>query len=160
DETKPWGSYTKDGKPITPGKLACLLWEFEIKPRTLRIEGATGKGYLKVQYEDAWERYAPLSALSQGFQSVTPSQSSEINDLEPTPAVTSDFDVTARSAANPLEISDCDGVTVSDPRTSEREREGPDDGPQVCTQCHSVPDGKERQCAYGDETIWLHPECE
>jgi hypothetical protein len=33
-------------------------------------------------------------------------------------------------------------------------------GRRVCAQCHGPPDGKERQCAYGDEAIWLHPECE
>jgi hypothetical protein len=30
----------------------------------------------------------------------------------------------------------------------------------VCAQCHGPPDGKERPVAYGDETIWLHAECE
>jgi hypothetical protein len=33
-------------------------------------------------------------------------------------------------------------------------------GRHVCAQCHGVPDGKERPVAYGDETIWLHAECE
>jgi hypothetical protein len=31
----------------------------------------------------------------------------------------------------------------------------------ICAQCHrDPPDGKERPVAYGDETIWLHAECE
>jgi hypothetical protein len=33
-------------------------------------------------------------------------------------------------------------------------------GSHVCAQCHGPPDGKERRHAFGDETIWLHPECE
>src|SRR5262249_40536198 len=33
-------------------------------------------------------------------------------------------------------------------------------GRHVCAQCHRLPDGKERLVAYGDETIWLHAECE
>jgi len=31
----------------------------------------------------------------------------------------------------------------------------------VCAQCHrDPPDGKEKPLAYGDETVWLHAECE
>jgi hypothetical protein len=33
-------------------------------------------------------------------------------------------------------------------------------GSHVCAQCHGPPDGKERPVTYGDETIWLHAECE
>ena len=33
-------------------------------------------------------------------------------------------------------------------------------GSHVCAQCRSPPNGKERQYAYGDEAIWLHPWCE
>src|SRR6516165_7485465 len=33
-------------------------------------------------------------------------------------------------------------------------------GRHVCAQCRGDPDGKERPVAYGDETIWLHAECE
>jgi hypothetical protein len=33
--------------------------------------------------------------------------------------------------------------------------------PPVCAQCGlDPPDGKERFCAIGDETVWLHPQCE
>ena len=30
----------------------------------------------------------------------------------------------------------------------------------VCAQCKRPPDGKEELCAIGDETVWLHPECQ
>jgi len=33
-------------------------------------------------------------------------------------------------------------------------------GRHVCAQCCGDLDGKERPVAYGDETIWLHAECE
>jgi Protein of unknown function (DUF3631) len=160
DETKPWGSFTKDGKPITPERLARLLREFEIKPRTLRVGEDRGKGYLRLQFQDAWERYVPVSPLSQGSQPVTPCQSSEINDLEPIQPVTSDIDVTGSSAGNPLKKNHCHGVTGSAPQTSERESKGPDASPHVCAQCHGPVDGKEQRCCIDGVTVWLHPECQ
>ena len=30
----------------------------------------------------------------------------------------------------------------------------------VCDQCGSLSDGREELCAIGDETVWLHPECQ
>jgi Toprim-like len=56
--------------------------------------------------------------------------------------------------ANPLKNKDADGSDGDDgifPSLT---------GRYVCAQCHGVPDGKERPVAYGDETIWLHAECE
>jgi putative DNA primase/helicase len=151
DETKPWGAFTKDGKPITADRLARLLGEFEIKPRTLRIGEATAKGYLRVQFEDAWERYAP----SQGPQPVTPSQSIEINDLEPPRPVTPEINVTGSSRSNPLKNTNCDGVTGSDPGSNVRNGED-----RVCAQCHGRVDGTEQECALGDRTVWLHRQCQ
>jgi hypothetical protein len=31
---------------------------------------------------------------------------------------------------------------------------------ELRSQCHGVPDGKERRIAHGGETIWLHAECQ
>ena len=30
----------------------------------------------------------------------------------------------------------------------------------VCAQCGKPADGREEFCAIGDETVWLHPECQ
>ena len=108
----------------------------------------------------------------------TPSQpspssfSNSLNDLEETAcrhrAVTDDEatvtgdgsgsngdgDDGAIVTANPLKNKDGDGRDGSDgifPNLT---------GRHVCAQCHGVLDGKERPVAYGDETIWLHAECE
>ena len=65
-----------------------------------------------------------------------------------------DGDDGAIVTANPLKNKDGDGRDGSDgifPNLT---------GGHVCAHCHGVPDGKERPVAYGDETIWLHAECE
>jgi hypothetical protein len=31
---------------------------------------------------------------------------------------------------------------------------------KVCAQCGAEPDGTEQQCAVGDVTVWLHPDCQ
>ena len=58
----PWGAFGKSGKPITQRQIAKLLSDYSIFPRTIRIEGETPKGYLREQFEDAFERY--LSSIS------------------------------------------------------------------------------------------------
>jgi len=101
-----------------------------------------------------------------------PSFSNSLNDVERTAcrrfAVTdqeatvtsdggdgySDGDDRTTVTANPLKNKDADGSDGDDgifPSLT---------GRYVCAQCHGVPDGKERPVAYGDETIWLHAECE
>jgi putative DNA primase/helicase len=57
-EGRPWAEW-KAGKPITPSALARLLAPFGIKPETHRIGDRTQKGYLHIQFEDAFARYLP-----------------------------------------------------------------------------------------------------
>jgi putative DNA primase/helicase len=53
----PWAEW-KNGKPITPAQLARLLKPFGIAPQVIRLpSGGTIRGYLRTQFEDAWERY-------------------------------------------------------------------------------------------------------
>jgi hypothetical protein len=54
----PWAEW-KYNKPITQRQLARLLKPFGIAPQTIRLPGspATSRGYLRPQFEDAWERY-------------------------------------------------------------------------------------------------------
>jgi hypothetical protein len=65
-----------------------------------------------------------------------------------------DGDDRAIVTANPLKNKDGDGSDGGDGIFSNLS------GGHACAQCHGVPDGKERPVAYGDETIWLHAECE
>jgi hypothetical protein len=115
---------------------------------------------------------APVKVGETPSQPSPPSFSNSLNDLERTAcrrrAVTGeeatvasdgsdsngDGDDRANVTANPLKNKDGDGSDGSDgifPNLT---------GRHVCAQCHGVPDGKERPVAYGDETIWLHAECE
>jgi hypothetical protein len=53
----PWSEW-KSGKPITPAQLARALKPFGIAPEVMRVpSGGTPRGYLRSQFEDAWERY-------------------------------------------------------------------------------------------------------
>jgi Protein of unknown function (DUF3631) len=174
DEGKPWATLNR-GKPITQNRLAGLLKDFHIKPRTIpTAAGETAKGYLLAWFEDAFERHLPknMSVTPElGSQTVTPSQVNNINDLEQKKAVTSDLFVTAENGANPLKNNNCDGVTVQGPDSAVTHTKDPEiqthdhaasaSGQQpVCAQCHAPSDGQERQCQVGDNTVWLHPECE
>jgi putative DNA primase/helicase len=57
DMTGPWAEW-KNGKPITQAQLARVLKPFGIAPTKIRLPGGgTLQGYMRSQYEDAWERY-------------------------------------------------------------------------------------------------------
>jgi hypothetical protein len=48
----------KNGKPITQAQLARVLKPFPIAPIKIRLPGGgTLQGYMRSQFEDAWERY-------------------------------------------------------------------------------------------------------
>ena len=53
-----WAEW-KNGKSITAAQLARLLRPFGIAPEVIRLPNSrsTIRGYLKTQFEDAWERY-------------------------------------------------------------------------------------------------------
>jgi hypothetical protein len=61
-EESPWGEWY--GKPISAHGIAKLLRQFEIRPRTVRVDDrTTAKGYLFSQFEDAFARYLPEKPL-------------------------------------------------------------------------------------------------
>ncbi|SRR5579885_2357059 len=68
DVEKPWATYNR-GQSITPRQVASRLKEFGIVSNTIRLGATTAKGYLFLQFADAFSRY-----LS-GYSSVTTSQS-------------------------------------------------------------------------------------
>ena len=56
--TSPWREYGGPRRPITEVQVANLLRDFRIRPKTIRLPGGrTAKGYVKRDFEDAWERY-------------------------------------------------------------------------------------------------------
>ena len=58
-DSRPWPEW-KHGKPITQRQVAKLLTAFKVKSRTIRLDGgATPKGYLVADFDDAFARYLP-----------------------------------------------------------------------------------------------------
>jgi putative DNA primase/helicase len=152
EDAGPWLTFGKNGKPITQRHIAKLLSEFSIFPRTIRIDQRPmAKGYLREQFEDAFERYLSPVSGHPPVLSVTPLQISDLNDLGPKRSVTPGLFVTDENAHNVLNDKHCDAVTDKTPPR-------PETG--VCAQCRAPSDGTEQFCAIGDETVWLHSECQ
>ena len=53
----PWGDWY--GKTIAPQAISKLLQPFGIKTREIWSEGHKHRGWMRAQFEDAWERYLP-----------------------------------------------------------------------------------------------------
>jgi hypothetical protein len=73
----PWNNLK--GKPLDDRGLARRLREYGIKPKTIRMGGATQRGYERKDFVDVWERY--LTA----FVPAT-SETSKTSETEPVPA--------------------------------------------------------------------------
>ena len=60
DEELPFGGWRR-GEGLDPRGLSRLLNPYSIRPRSVRIDGATStcKGYRRDQFEEVWARYAP-----------------------------------------------------------------------------------------------------
>lgn len=57
-EDRPWAEWGRTRRPLAPPALARLLKPFGIVPRSIRLpDGRTPKGYLRSDFEDAWDRY-------------------------------------------------------------------------------------------------------
>jgi hypothetical protein len=87
DEELPFGDY-RDGQGLNPRGLANLLRPYGIKPRNVRVPGATGvaKGYQAEQFTDAWKRYTSAPEERGDGEDDTPTQGSEGNATSATSA--------------------------------------------------------------------------
>ena len=105
-------------------KLAYQLRPYRIKPKTVRKDDETGKGYSRDQFEKAWERYLTPETVPPSDKSnspVTPSQNT-VNPLVEKdisydePAVTKDENSAQPSHHKSLMLKDatqiCDDVTA------------------------------------------------
>lgn len=61
DPEAPWAGW-HGGDGLAPRGLARLLSRYEIKSKAVRIGEKTPRGYLREQFEDAWDRYLPRDA--------------------------------------------------------------------------------------------------
>ena len=76
DEQLPYGGWS-DGKGISTRELGKKLAAYKIKAKTIRLGERTAKGYERAQFEDAWSRYLPDSALERDTRDTTRSQRQE-----------------------------------------------------------------------------------
>jgi hypothetical protein len=156
DADGPWASYGRNSKSITQRQVATLLSDFttasgtKIKPRNIRSDGKVVKGYFRDDFADAFERYL---SPSPPVQSATALQANDVSDLQEKSSATPDFIVADENVPNALKSNGCSGVADRDPSDG-----GEED--RVCAQCRGPVDGKERQVAIEDKTVWLHVECE
>lgn len=106
-EGRPWAE-RRNGKPITPNGLARMLKAFGVFPAgSIRIGNDTGKGYRRVDFQDAFDRYLPPS------QSVTTSQRLGEMGSGDSETVTTENTVTDANAGIYHAENDCDAVTAS-----------------------------------------------
>src|SRR5262249_23970747 len=57
DEERPWATWAKGGKPITPNHLWRLLRKYTIASEDVRPNGVHAKGYKRARFEEVWRRY-------------------------------------------------------------------------------------------------------
>jgi hypothetical protein len=58
---RPWPEW-KNGKPLTETGLARLLRPFGVVSKQEQIDGVRFRGYLRTDFDDAWERYLPAES--------------------------------------------------------------------------------------------------
>ncbi len=116
-EGHPWAEWGKQRKPLSKNQLARLLKEFEIESGSIRLsDGTTAKGYYRVSFGDAWERYLPAKSIPETSQRHGAGTAHLELDLETS---TSDPAVTDRNCAAAASSAARDGVTVQTPITGD-----------------------------------------
>jgi Protein of unknown function (DUF3631) len=86
DEELPFGGW-RDGKGLDSRGLARLIRPYGVRPRSIRIgDDPSGKGYLREQFADAWERWLPPTQreAAQTAQTAPASDSGTETPLEKT----------------------------------------------------------------------------
>jgi hypothetical protein len=143
-EGKPWAEFGKARKPISRNQLARLLNDFHIKPDNVRIGTRVPKGYLRQQFEGAWQRYLTPLGVPEALQCYKPTAA---GTSEPFPNATPKTDVADEKCEKPPSNGHCSGVAV----------QNGDNAPlRVCGQCGGSDDGT---LSEHEDGIWLHPEC-
>lgn len=97
-EESPWSEFSY-GREITTSKVAYLLRQFNISPRTIRVGEVTIKGYLRDWFQDVWLRYLTSGRASADLSRVTSSPSAETLDETPIPETSHKPIVTAQETA-------------------------------------------------------------
>ena len=59
-DESPWGDIR--GKPLDERGLARILKQYKVKPRQVRVDAGTAKGYARADLHDPWARYLSLTS--------------------------------------------------------------------------------------------------
>ena len=146
----PWNDLK--GRPLDERRLAARLRQYGIKPRVVRIGGATPRGYRREDFVDAWERYLlPLAAGSATTATGETIEGNQLDIVADTVALIAD-DVADGWSENIKEIRHVADVAL----VADFPRKG-GEGSRRCAQCGGAPDGAEE--FYPEFGQWLHPVC-
>lgn len=111
-EGHPWAEWGKQRKPISKNQLAKQLADFGVSSRDVRGEGGVKKGYLREDFDDAFDRYLPESGESKrdnATASKNPTGNEVLGNATVPPCSVSGNAVSAR------ESSPCSGVAFQKP---------------------------------------------
>jgi putative DNA primase/helicase len=114
-EDSPWAEY-RNGRPISKTGISRLLKPFGVKPKTIRTDNRTAKGYLLEECNDAFLRYLPGS----GTQSVTDVTMLKNRELEGFGNVTQEQLVTVNNPHKLFKNNNVTGVTDQNPVSGEK----------------------------------------
>ena len=146
----PWNDLK--GRPLDERRLAARLRQYGIKPRVVRIGGATPRGYRREDFVDAWERYLlPLAARSATTATGETIEGNQLDIVADTVALVAG-DVANGWSENIKEIRHVADVAL----VADFPRKG-GEGSRRCAQCGGAPDGAEE--FYPEFGEWLHPVC-
>lgn len=84
-EEAPWADMY--GKPIDSRRLSKMLGKYEVHPKTVRIGGATPRGYLAEHLADVWRRYLPPERNKQNIRNTPASDVAGVADVADTRGV-------------------------------------------------------------------------
>ena len=88
----PWGDVR--GKPLDERGLAKRLRAYEVKPKVLRTDVGTLRGYCRADIEDQWRRYVPPSPARSETSKTSETTSSD-DEVEPSVSDVSDVSLVA-----------------------------------------------------------------
>jgi hypothetical protein len=122
---RPWAEYGRGGKPITQNKLARLLKPLGITPQQIRVgvdeagKDIQVRGYRKVDFQEAFERFLPPEGVSNRHTVTTPDGKGTSEIFKPSQAKNA---VTVAKCEKSNNDGLCDTVTVAKGGPGERAR--------------------------------------
>ncbi len=115
-EERPWNEWKK-GQPMTQNSLAKILKTFSISSKDVRtgIPEANKRGYRKEQFNEAFERYIPDTAI----QSAAVLQASNVEGCSVIQSATNKNNVALLNRAKPSDIKGCSTVALENNKSKE-----------------------------------------